>query len=140
MKRTPFKRKPISEQKPMKRSPMRKVGKKGKINAKADKESKADLSRKGIDYCQLCGRNIGLGRSHSHKRRHETNLRRVALLCNFPCHNFIEHKLTKEERQVINDFIIDTDFEGEYKFQKVLELLPPEKATKMRDTILNYNG
>lgn len=147
MKRSPWKKKlPQFEEgkwngfkrSPMKRStkPMNKVGKQGKINAKADRESKKILERADITCCQLCGRNIGLGRSHSNKRRYESDLVRVALLCNFPCHNFIEHKLDSNTRKAVNDFIIDTDLEGLYKFDEVVKLIPEEKRAKFISAIM----
>ena len=106
------------------KKPMNRVGKQGKANAKADKISKAEAERKSITYCQLCGSNYNPSRSHSHKRRHEQDLTRVAILCITPCHEFLENKLDHETRARINDFIIDTDYEGEYKFNKIVEMIP----------------
>ena len=151
MKRTPWKKKPLKfeegkwngfKRSPMKRSsrPLNKVGKQGKENARADRLSKRELIKKGIDCCQLCGRTIGLSRSHDNKRRYESDLTRVALLCIFPCHSFIELKLDAETRQKVNSFIIDTDLEGEAKFEAVLKLLPENKAQEMYESIVNYNG
>lgn len=131
MKRSEWKRKPTQ----MKRTVMKQIGKQGRKNAKADKTSKSDLERRGINCCQLCGRTVALGRSHSNKRRHSKDLTRVALLCNEPCHRFIEYRLGSEIREMVNDFIIDTDLEGIYKFEAVLALLPKEKAAEMEATI-----
>lgn len=128
MKRSEWKRKPYVWKKSTK--PMNKVGKQGKKNAKADKISKAELERKGIDCCQCCGRTSGTGRSHSNKRRHSKDLTRVALLCNFPCHNFIEYRLDAETREIVNDFIIDTNLEGIYKFEAIVALLPEDRKAE----------
>jgi hypothetical protein len=124
MKRTPFKKKPYVWKRSEK--PMNKVGRRGKANAKSNRETKADLQKSGIDYCQLCGSGLGLGRSHSYKKRHSKDPNRVALLCNFPCHNFIELRLGAVDRAIVNDFIIDTNLEGEYKFAKIVELIPED--------------
>jgi hypothetical protein len=109
---------------------MKKIGAKGKLNAKADKNSKAEFERRGIDYCQLCGTLSALSRSHSYKKRHEQDLERVALLCIFRCHAFIELELDAETRANVNEFIIDTNLEGEAKFDAVLKLMPEEKGKK----------
>jgi hypothetical protein len=138
VKRTPWKRKPPAEggnglkRSPMKRSnkPMKKVGRKGKLNAKADKNSKAEFERRGIDYCQLCGTLSALSRSHSYKKRFDQDLERVALLCIFRCHTFIELELDAETRASINEFIIDTNLEGEAKFEAVLKLMPENKVKR----------
>lgn len=124
MKRTPFKKpdKPYVWKKPTK--PMNKVGRKGKQNAKSDKTTKAELVKKGIDCCQLCGRNSWLSRSHSYKKRFNTDNDRIALLCVTPCHNFIELRLDAETRVLVNDFLIDTNLEGEDRFNAVVEMIP----------------
>ncbi len=149
VKRTPWKRKPPKEgtwngfkrtllQRSIK--PLNKIGKQGKKNARADAISKRELVKKGIDCCQLCGRTFGLSRSHSNKRRHENDLTNIALLCIFPCHTFIEYELNSEVRREVNDFIIQTNLEGESKFEAVVKLIPEEKRAKFISAIMDYKG
>lgn len=135
MKRSPWKRKPST----WKRSttPMNKVGARGKANVKADKFTKSELEKKGINYCQLCGSGLGLGRSHSYKRRHSKDLDRVALLCNFPCHNFIELRLDAETQAKVNDYIIDSTLEGEFKFAEIVKMIPENLREEFVDKIIN---
>jgi hypothetical protein len=134
MKRSPWKRKPYT----WKRSttPMNKVGRQGKLNAKADKETKAKLEKEGIDYCQLCGRNINLSRSHSYKKRYRKDRNRIALLCIDPCHKFIEERLDAETRTRVNDYIMDSTLEGEFKFAKIVEMIPEDRREEFVTKIL----
>lgn len=120
--------------------PMKKIGKQGKQNARADATTKRELIKKGIDCCQLCGRTIGLSRSHSNKRRFESDLTRIALLCTFPCHNYIELKLDSDTRRIVNYFIIDTNLEGEAKFEAIVQLIPEEKRQEFISAIIDYKG
>lgn len=134
MKRTPFKKKPYIWKRSSK--PMNKVGKKGKLNVKADRDSKQTFIKQGMDCCQLCGRTGALSRSHSLKRRFDQDLTRVALLCIFVCHSFIELELDSDTRERINEFVIDTTLEGEDKFNAVLKMMPLDKANKFRTLVL----
>lgn len=135
MKRSPWKRKPYT----WKRSttPMNKVGPKGRANAKSNRETKAQLEKDGIEYCQLCGSGLGLGRSHSYKKRHSKDPNRVALLCNFPCHNFIELRLDAETQVLVNDYIIDSTLEGEFKFAEIVKMIPEHLRDEFIDKIIN---
>ena len=139
MKRTPWKRDPEKykglKRTPMKRStkPMKKIGARGKINAKDDRATKKEFERKGLDCCQLCGRTGALSRSHSLNKRFGPS--RVALLCIFICHKFIELELDHDTRERVNEFIIDTTLEGEDKFIEACKLMPEDKAIKLRKLI-----
>lgn len=134
MKRTPWKK----SSKPWKRSTtsMNKVGPKGKINARADRETKAGFEKSGISYCQLCGSGLGLSRSHSYKKRHSKDLNRAALLCIDPCHKFIEERLDAETRAAVNDYIIDSTLEGEYKFAEIVKMIPENRREEFITKIL----
>lgn len=116
---------------------MNKVGRKGKENAKSNRETKAQLEKGGIEYCQLCGSGLGLGRSHSYKKRHSKDPNRIALLCNFPCHNFIELRLDAETRTKVNDYIIDSTLEGEFKFAEIVKMIPEDLREEFVNAIIN---
>lgn len=134
MKRSVWKKKPYTWKRSTK--PLNKVGRKGKINVKADKETKAGFEKAGIDYCQLCGRTIRLSRSHSYKKWHSKDLNRAALLCTDPCHKFLEERLDAETRTIVNDYIIDSTLEGEFKFAEIVKLIPEERREEFVAKIL----
>lgn len=76
--------------------------KRGKKSAKWDRiraEIKIEFERRGIVFCEMCGRTSSLSFAHRYKRRFitdEDELRMVALLCmddadQKGCHNKLEH-------------------------------------------------
>lgn len=101
MKRTGFHKKPISEQKPMKRSRLKKVGKIGQVNIEARNKIAEIAEEKGLNHCEIklegCLGGMFLAPAHKHKRAwYKGN---VELLADFNewvsacvvCHNLIEH-------------------------------------------------
>lgn len=88
-----------SHHKPLKRSPMRRGGRKVDAWAKVRSELKAEFERNGVTRCEMCGRTSSLSFAHRLKRRFITDddeLRMVALLCmddadQRGCHNKLEH-------------------------------------------------
>lgn len=83
----------------------------------------------------MCGSTEALSNSHTHNsdRRDVDSI--TALLCIWPCHDFLQ-KLTAEERVAVNSYLIETNLEGEAKFEAVLTLLPNEKAEQWRRKLL----
>lgn len=108
MKRSYFKRKPISEQKPMKRTTLRKIGKIGKANIEA-RQKIAEVSRQHeLNFCEVnlkdCLRGMYLAPAHRHKRSwYQGN---AELLADFNewvcacvnCHNQMEHNAELTEQ------------------------------------------
>jgi len=104
MKRTGFKQKP---RKPLKRTPLRRVGKVGRANLQANKKLKDVLS--GIDRCEVresedCLDGMYLTNAHRHKRAWYqgdvellSDWKQVVKAC-VNCHDAIEHdaELTEE--------------------------------------------
>ena len=69
-----------------------KLSKKGKQNAKNNRELKQIFIKLGVDWCELCGTRFGLTWAHSRKRRFIENdemMKEVALLC-LKCHTQAE--------------------------------------------------
>src|SRR5438105_3904214 len=83
--------------------PMNKIGKQGKKNAAANRETKKQFIKKDIRHCQLCGRGTAMSNSHSQNRDYKPDLTRSALLCIWPCHQFLELECNHEEREAVND-------------------------------------
>lgn len=48
---------------------MKQIGKKGRINQRANRELKKKFMALGIDRCEISGSNFGLGFAHRRKRR-----------------------------------------------------------------------
>lgn len=108
--------------------PMNKVGKGGRRTTKSNKQNKDRFIREGIDRCQLCGSDSSLSNSHSKKEDRRDENAKTALLCIWPCHQFLELKCTAEERRAINEFLIETTLEGWDKFKGAVAFLPTAKA------------
>lgn len=68
----------------MKRTPLKKLGKKGLAWEKCRRELKARFLKAGITTCEMCGADNYLGFAHHKKRRNlgPGELSVVALLCN----------------------------------------------------------
>lgn len=88
----------------MKRSPLKKLGKIGKINKASNEKLKELFIENDITSCEICGLTYGLTFAHRHKRvwyrsRPEllSDANQVLLLC-LECHQKIEYnkKLTEE--------------------------------------------
>jgi hypothetical protein len=98
MRRTAFKRKPISEQKPMRRTSLKKVGRVGKINIEANKRIKL---QNPVQYCEIqldnCLGTMFLTIAHKHKRAwYKGNVELLSdpkeyVVGCVNCHNLIEH-------------------------------------------------
>ena len=77
----------------MKRTPLKKLGKKGNAWAKARAELKKEFMAMGVTRCELmregCTGDYGMGFAHTRKRRNVTDLKRVVLACN-SCHDKVE--------------------------------------------------
>jgi len=83
---------------------MRRIGKRGKINAKANKKCKADLLARSIVRCEMCGSGTMLSIAHKKKRRDyysdPEGLSRwgeYLLLCQL-CHQSIEFDKEKTKK------------------------------------------
>lgn len=76
----------------------------------------------------MCGSTQALSNSHSQNKDRREDEAKTALLCIWPCHQFLELKCTHEERRAVNDFLIETTLEGSYKAEEAFNLLPGEKA------------
>lgn len=80
----------------VKRTPLKRIGKKGREWNAARKELKAECVRLGITQCEIrkigCQRDMFLTFAHSRKRRNITTPEqlREACLCCVTCHNEIE--------------------------------------------------
>lgn len=93
----------------MKRTPLKRIGRQGKINLAANIRLKKIYAEKGITECEVrlpgCLKNWALGFAHKHKRQDYYrlspemlgNFYQTVLACSV-CHNIIEHnkELTKE--------------------------------------------
>lgn len=96
----------------MKRSPIKRLGKRGLAWEKCRRELKVKFQRAGITSCEArgfgCWRDSGLGFAHKKKRRNlgPGELSEVALLCNI-CHDRIE-LLPEQEMTAIVTQIIDS--------------------------------
>lgn len=98
MKRGTWKRKPISEQKPMKRTSLKKVGRVGKANIEANKRIKL---QNPVQYCEIqleeCLGTMYLTIAHKHKRAwYKGNVKLLSdpneyVIGCVNCHNKIEH-------------------------------------------------
>jgi hypothetical protein len=77
-----------------------------------------------------------LSRSHSYKRRHSKDPNRIALLCTEPCHWFIEYRLDAETQVLVNDYIIDSTLEGEFKFAEIVKMIPEDRREEFIQKIL----
>lgn len=77
----------------MKRTPLKKLGKKGNAWAKARAELKKEFMAMGVTRCELmregCTGDYGMGFAHTRKRRNVIDLKRVVLACN-SCHDKVE--------------------------------------------------
>lgn len=97
-----------SAPKPKRRTPLRQLGKKGSEWANTRASLKKEFEAGGITTCEAklpgCWRDNGLGFAHTKKRRHVTDLRRVALLCNH-CHDEFECKPEPEMERLIEAII-----------------------------------
>lgn len=94
--------------KPMKRSPMKRAGKKTKAWADTRSELKVEFEfTYGITTCELrykgCWNDNALGFAHAAKRRNLTrdDLKHVILACN-PCHDLLEIKQPEEMKEIVN--------------------------------------
>jgi hypothetical protein len=92
------------------RSRLNRVGKKGRANAKLNRELKREFERLGITTCELgmfcCTRDDQLSFAHSLKRRHwKEGDGLIAILACWNCHWQIE-KLGEAEMQPIVERVI----------------------------------
>lgn len=90
----------------MKRSPLKRLGKKGLAWEKCRRELKTKFKRAGITFCERCGYDNHLGFAHTKKRRNlgPGELSVVALLCN-ACHDQIEILPEPEMTKIVLDII-----------------------------------
>ncbi len=86
---------------------LRKIGKIGKINQKANREIAKLWMSKGISSCENCGSTYILQNAHRHKRmwyRSQVELlwklEQVLRLCNM-CHSQIEYKREESEKMFL---------------------------------------
>lgn len=80
----------------------------------------------------MCGSTEGLSNSHSRSSDRRLDEARTALLCIWPCHQFLELECTHEEREAVNEFLIETSLEGLDKAEAAFKLIPTEKAAAWR--------
>lgn len=94
----------------MRRSPLKRLGKKGLAWAGVRRELKVKFERAGITTCERrgpgCWRDNGLGFAHPRKRRNiaPCNLSVVALMCNV-CHDACEILPEDEMAKIVFDII-----------------------------------
>lgn len=106
MKRSPLKR----STEPMKRTPMRRIGKKSKTWIDIRKDIKKRFGWAGITVCEFrfegCWFNEALGFAHCRKRRKLTDeeMYHVALACN-PCHDKLELMSPEEMHDAVHEKI-----------------------------------
>jgi len=94
------------------RKPMNKIGRRGRMNAKANVAGDKVITAAGIDWCELhypgicIGRALPLQRAHRLKRRNcdAAELERYCVSCT-ACHLHIERLPEKEMFQIVTDAI-----------------------------------
>ena len=108
----------------MKKTPIKRVGRVGKANIKANKLIRAQAQGLGLSFCEInfkeCLRTFPLAPAHRHKRHWYkgqaeklADIRQWVIACQY-CHDKIEHntKLTEEVFKALRgpeDDTIDTD-------------------------------
>jgi hypothetical protein len=115
--------------------PMNKQGKGGRRTNTQNAKNKKRFIQEGITRCQLCGSDQALSNSHSRSEDRRLESAKTALLCIWPCHQFLELHCTHEEREAVNEFLIETNLEGHAKFIEVCRLLPAAKAWKLEEAL-----
>jgi len=93
----------------IRRKPMRKVGRRGRMNRAANVAGDKVITASGIDWCEfsfpdVCiGRALPLQRVHRMKRRYcdAEELSRYAVGCN-ACHHHLEFLPPKEMFEIVN--------------------------------------
>lgn len=91
----------------MKRTPLKRIGKKGKAWNNTRRKLKTIFEQMGITFCEKCGSDFGLSFAHSKKRRFildQSELEEVALLC-IKCHSEIEVLPHSEMYSAISNII-----------------------------------
>ena len=92
----------------MKRSYIKRIGKKTKAWNNARAKLKNDFERMGIMECEIqfhdCWVNNALGFAHLVKRRNVEDLREVVLACN-PCHMVVESWKEAEMKEFLLNII-----------------------------------
>lgn len=86
---------------------IKRLGKKGKANAKNVRELKKIFSDMNVTFCENCGTTEALSFAHSLKRRHihsEELMKEVACLC-LKCHMAIEARPESEMTRFIRNII-----------------------------------